>query len=113
LIPPTDDPRLLFDHLGDELRRRGTAARDLLTIIFQMHDGRVIVSTRQQPLPERYPRLSEILDDIGRTCRDEGIAVDQLRRITFFEDEVNLETQDKNGVSDLFTWPIRPETLDS
>jgi hypothetical protein len=113
LIPPTDDPRLLFDHLGDELRRRGTAARDLLTITFQMHDGQVTVSTRKHPLPERYPRLSEILDDIGRTCRDEGIAVDQLRRITFFEDEVNLETQDRNGVSDLFTWPIRPETLDS
>ena len=47
-----------------------------------------------QPLSERYPHLSEILDDIGRTCRDEGIAVEHLRRISFFEDEVNLETDD-------------------
>ena len=113
LIPPTDDPRLLFDHLDEELCSRGTAARDLLTITCQMQEGQVTVSTRKQRLPERYPRLSEILDDIGRTCRDEGIAVDQLRRITFFEDEVNLETEDSNGVSELFTWPIRPETLDS
>ena len=54
-------------------------------------------TTRQQPLPERYPQLSEIFDDIGRTCRDEGIAVEQLRRISFFEDEVNLETDNSRG----------------
>lgn len=113
LIPPTDDPRLLFDHLGAELRRHGTAARDLLTITFQPHGGQVSVRTRRQPLSERYPQLSEIFEDIGRTCRDEGIAVEQLRRISFFEDEVNLEADDAHGGSDVFTWPIRPGSLDS
>ena len=113
LIAPTDDPCFLLDHLGDELRKRGTAARDLLAISFKTHDGQITVSTRMQPLPERYPHLSEILYDIGRTCRDEGIAVEHLRRISFFEDEVNLETDDTRGGTDVFTWPIVPRSLDS
>jgi hypothetical protein len=107
-----DDPRFLLEHLADELRKRGTAARDLLAIKFGTNDDQVVVVTRQQPMSERYPRLSEILDDIGRTCRDEGISVDQLRRISFFEDEVNLETEDTSGDTDVFTWPIMPR-LDS
>jgi hypothetical protein len=106
LIPPTEDPRTLFDHLETELRRRATGARDLLTITFRTHDEQVVVVTRKEPLPERYPRLAEILDDIGRTCRDEGIGTEQLRRISFFEDEVNLETRDRHGRRDVFTWPI-------
>jgi hypothetical protein len=107
-----DDPCLLLGHLGDVLRKRGTAARELLAIKFRAEDDHVIVVTREQPLSERYPQLSEILDDIGRTCRDEGIGVEQLRRISFFEDEVNLETEDTSG-TDLFTWPIVPRPLDS
>jgi len=47
------------------------------------------------------------------TCRDEGIAVEQLRRISFFEDEVNLETNDRQGGTEGFTWPIVPRSLDS
>lgn len=113
MIAPTDDLCFLLDHLGDELRKRGTAARDLLAISFKTHDGQITVSTRMQPLPERYPQLSEILDDIARTCRDEGIAVEQLRRISFFADEVNLETDDTRGGTDVFTWPIVPRSLDS
>jgi hypothetical protein len=60
-----------------------------------------------------YPHLSEIVDDIGRTCRDEGIAVEQLRRITFFEDDVNLESDDRHGGTDVFTWPVVPASLNS
>ncbi len=108
-----DDPRFLLDHVSDELRIRGTAARDLLAIKFRSEDDHVIVVTRKQPLSERYPQLSEILDNIGRTCRDEGIGVEQLRRISFFEDEVNLETEDTSGSRDVFTWPIMPRMLDS
>ncbi len=78
----------------------------------QTNDGQITVSTRQQPLPDRYPHLSVILDDIGRTCRDEGIAVEQLRRIIFFEDKVNLETDDSCGGTDVFTWPIVPRPLE-
>src|SRR4029453_11156590 len=87
-----DDPCFLLDHLGGELRKRGTAARDLLAITFKTNERQVAGAARRRPLPGRYPRLAEILDDIGRTCRDEGIAVEQLRRITFFQDKVNLET---------------------
>jgi hypothetical protein len=113
LISPTDDPCFLLDHLGDELRNRGTAARDLLAISFKPDHGHVTVSTRKQPLSDRYPQLAQIFDDIGRTCRDEGIAADQLRRICFFEDKVNLETDDTEGGTDVFTWPITPRPLDS
>jgi hypothetical protein len=45
--------------------------------------------------------------------RDEGIAVEQLRRISFFQNQVNLETDDRQGGTDVFTWPIRPSSLDS
>lgn len=107
-----DDPCFLLEHLGDELRHRGTSARDLLAIKFRAEADHVIVVTRKQPLSERYPRLAEILDDIGRTCRDEGIGVERLRRISFFEDEVNLETEDTSGGIDVFTWPIMPMSLD-
>jgi hypothetical protein len=113
MVSPTDDPCFLLDQLSDELGQRGTAARDLLVISFRQDRGHVTVSTRKQPLSQRYPQLTEILDDIGRTCRDEGIAVEQLRRIVFFEDKVNLETDDTQGGTDVFTWPITPRPLDS
>jgi len=108
-----DDPCFLLGHLSDELRKRGTAARELFAIKFSTENDHVVVVTRKRPLSERYPELPEILDDIGRTCRDEGIGVGQLRRISFFEDQVNLEAEDTRGGTDVFTWPIVPRLLDS
>lgn len=108
-----DDPCFLLGFIADELGRRGMAARNLAAIAFQAEVGEIGVSTRAEPLAACYPALPEILDDIGRTCRDEGITVEQLRRITFFEDEINLETGDGRGSMNLFTWPIRPQTLHS
>jgi hypothetical protein len=108
-----DDPCFLLGLVADELDRHGTAARELAAITFAADGGQIAISTRAQPLPDRYPELSEILDDIGRTCRDEGIAVERLRRITFFEDEVNLETDDRRGGTDVLTWPILPSSLHS
>jgi len=107
------DPCFLLGLVADTLDRRGTEARNLAAIAFIAESGQIAVSTRAEPLPDRYPELAEILDDIGRTCRDEGIAVDQLQRITFFEDEVNLETDDRRGGTDVFTWPILPASLQS
>jgi hypothetical protein len=101
-----DDPCFLLGLVADELDRHGTAARELAEITFAADGGQIAISTRAQPLPDRYPELSEILDDIGRTCRDEGIAVEQLRRITFFEDE-------RRGGTDVLTWPILPSSLHS
>ena len=113
MIGPMDDPRFLLDRLGEELRKRGKAARHLFSISFQKRGDQIAVTTRLRPLSERYPDLLEILDDIGRTCRDEGIEVEQLRRICFFEHEVNLEAEDRRGGTEVFTWPIVPGTLDS
>jgi hypothetical protein len=111
--PARDDPCFLLGLVAGELDKRGMAARDLVAITFTDQRGQIAISTRLHLLPERYPELSEILDDIGRTCRDEGIAVEQLQRITFFEDEVNLETDDRRGGTDIFTWPILPASLHS
>ena len=111
--PAMNDPCFLLGLVADELGKLGTTARDLVAITFPSDSDQIAVSTRLQPLPDRYPELSEILDDIGRTCRDEGIAVEQLRRITFFEDEVNLEADDRQGGTDIFTWPILPSSLHS
>lgn len=113
LNPAMDDPCFLLGLVADELGKRGTTARDIVAITFPADGNQIAVSTRLEPLSDRYPELAEILDDIGRTCRDEGIAVEQLRRITFFEDEVNLETDDRRGGTDIFTWPILPSSLHS
>ena len=106
-----NDPCFLLGLVADELDGRGMSARDLVAITFTGQRNQIAVSTRLHPLPQRYPKLSEILDDVGRTCRDEGISVEQLQRISFFEDEVNLETDDKRGGTDIFTWPILPASL--
>jgi hypothetical protein len=110
---PLDDPCFLLGVVAGELEGRGLSARDLVAITFTDGREQIAVSTRLHPLPQRYPELAEILDDVGRTCRDEGIAVEQLQRITFFEDEVNMETDDKRGGTDIFTWPILPASLHS
>jgi hypothetical protein len=111
--PEFNDPCFLLGLVANELDRRRTEARDLVEIMFLEGGDRIAISTRTQPLADLYPELSEILDDIGRTCRDEGIAVEQLRRISFFEDAVNLETDDNRGGTDIFTWPIVPDSLHS
>jgi hypothetical protein len=113
LSPILNDPCYLLGLVADELDQRGTEARNLVAITFRADGDQIEISTRLHPLPDRYPELPEILDDIGRTCRDEGIAVGQLRRITFFEDEVNLETDDRRGGTDIFTWPVLPSSLHS
>ena len=103
-----DDPYFLLGLVADELDRRGTRARNVAAIAFIAAVDRITVTVRTQPLPEPYVELSEILDHVGRTCRDEGIAVEQLRRIAFFEDEVNLQIDDRRGGTEIFTWPILP-----
>ncbi len=75
LVSSTDDPCSLLDDLGDELRNRGTTARELLAITFKLDGRRITVCTRRLPVPDRYPDLSHIFDLIGRTCSDQDITV--------------------------------------
>lgn len=108
LVSVLNDPCFLLGLLADELDQRGTRSRHLASIAFVTECGHISVCTRSQPLAETYPDLQEILDDIGRTCRDEGIAVEHLLRISFYADEVNLETNNECGGIDLYCWPILP-----
>lgn len=108
LVSVLNDPCFLLGLLADELNQRGTHSRHLASIAFVTECGHISVCTRSQPLAETYPDLQEILDGIGRTCRDEGIAVEHLLRISFYADEVNLEINNKCGGIDLYCWPILP-----
>jgi hypothetical protein len=57
---------------------------------------------------EGYPDLSEVLGKIGRDCVADGIGVRQLRRIAFFEQEVNLEWITAAGKREVHNYPIGP-----
>lgn len=81
--PELDDPLHLLSLVANELERQRTNARDVVAITFMDDGARIVISTRVQPLADLFGPAG-ILDDNGRTCRDEGIAVEQLRRNTFF-----------------------------
>jgi hypothetical protein len=56
-------------------------------------------------LPQ-YPHLATILGEIGCNCDADGIALHQLRRITFFEEEINIELVDDDGEPMVFSYMI-------
>jgi hypothetical protein len=49
-----------------------------------------------------------VLGKIGRDCVADGIGVRQLRRIAFFEQEVNLEWITAAGKREVHNYPIGP-----
>jgi hypothetical protein len=69
-----------------ELAEQGTTSLYLVALVFDPESTQIDVLTREQPHVEQYPELETILTGIGRNCTEDGIGVDQLRRIMFFEE---------------------------
>jgi hypothetical protein len=96
----------LWVHLASE----GTSSRDLVAIEFDSARGDVDVLTQSGVHAEDYPDLLSILRNIGRTCTQDRIAMQQLRRISFADDEVNLELVSRSGVQQvIYAYPIEGE----
>jgi hypothetical protein len=58
---------------------------------FDPESGHVHVLTRERAHAKGYPDLVSTLKNIGQTCAKDRIGVQQLRRIDFLEQEINLE----------------------
>ena len=95
--------------VADELAMRGTSARDLVALQFEAgsFDLRVIVCP--EPHPASYPELVDIFDIVSETCEQDGIALSDIMRITFFDTEINLECSGVDGA--VYTYPLEPVTV--
>lgn len=66
-----------------------------------------------EPHIPQHPDLATILGDIGRNCDADGIALHQLRRITFLEDQIDVELVDDDGEPMLYSYIVVKPDLDT
>lgn len=91
-----DVAQFLNDVAGD-LVKAGVHSRRLSALAFEADGMDIAVRTARTEHVETYPPLGDILDRVGRHCLAEGIAVEQLRQITFLDEEINLEVASRHG----------------
>jgi hypothetical protein len=94
-----------FKALCQDMTERGTTSRELVALEFDPESGDISVLGGAAVHAAGYPALETILEKIGRACVADGIAVHQLRRITFLEDQVILEGVSRPGEWELRTYP--------
>jgi hypothetical protein len=85
-----DAAEYLRDLAGD-LARTALASGDLVALMFEANGLDIEVRTKRKVHPSSYPALGDLLSAIGTNCVKDGIAVSQLRRITFADLHVNVE----------------------
>ena len=95
--------------VADELAMRGTSARDLVALQFEAGSFDLRVIVRPEPHPASYPELVDIFDIVSETCEQDGIALSDITRITFFDTEINLECSGVDGA--VYTYPLEPVTV--
>jgi len=95
-----------FRALCQDMTERGTTSRELVALEFDPESGDISVLGGAAVHAAGYPALETILEEIGRACVADGIAVHQLRRITFLEEQVTLEWVSRTGKWELHTYPI-------
>ena len=97
----------LLNVLSAKLASEGTSSRDLVAIEFDPDSGNVDVLTRERAHAKDYPDLISILRNIRQTCTKDRIGVQQLRRIAFAEEEINLELVSRSGDQDVvYAYPL-------
>lgn len=79
--------------LARDLARGAVASSDLVALVFEANGLDVQVITKRKAHSASYPALGDMLGVIGSNCVEEGIAVSQLRRITFADHQVTVEFQ--------------------
>lgn len=102
------DAAEFLNAICESLSARGTSSRELVALEFDVQSANVKVLTRSKWHVEGYPELPEVLGKIGRDCVEDGINVRQLRKITFFEDEVAFEWMTAEGQREVYNYPLRP-----
>lgn len=102
-----------LDAVCQDLADNGKTSRDLVALEFDVETAKIDALTREERHEPQYPELATILGTIGRNCDADGIAVHQLRRITFLEEEVNLELIDDDGEPMVYSYQIVKPDLDS
>jgi hypothetical protein len=73
------------------LSRNAITSRQLEALELEADGRDVSMRVRRELHGNSYPPLAVILREIGHACSDLGIAVAQLRRISFLPDEVRVE----------------------
>ncbi len=94
-----------FRALCQDMTERGTTSRELVALEFDPESGDISVLGGAAVHAAGYPALEAILEKIGTACVADGIAVHQLRRITFLEEQVILEWVSHTGEWELRTYP--------
>jgi hypothetical protein len=92
--------------VGADLTANGITSRNLVALEFDPETAEVEVLTRETSLLEGYPDLATVLGNIGQTCAEDQIRVDQLRRIAFFEKEISLEFVSEADEQVVYTYPL-------
>jgi hypothetical protein len=98
----------ILAELQAEIDRRGTEARELLVVAFNLEHGGARVALRERPLAEDYPSLAAVFGEIARACAQDRIGAHQLRYIAFEEDEIRLMLVDSQGKPEAYIFPVRP-----
>src|ERR1700741_3693693 len=99
------DVATFLDDLCDDLVGCGTTSRQIAALEFAA-EGRDI---NVRPCRERhsaYPDLDAIVARIAPALSAQGVAVGQLRRMTFLDTEINLELVEGDGRIRACSWPL-------
>jgi hypothetical protein len=91
------DTATFLVQLGEVLSRNATTSRELEAIEVEADGRDVSMRVRRELHGNSYPPLPVILREIGRSCSAQGVAVAQLRRISFLPDEVRVELAGGTG----------------
>jgi hypothetical protein len=101
------DAASFLDEIGALLTARNTSSRELAALEFEAEGRDVSLCVRREPHAAWYPSLGSILGTIGRTCREQRVAVPQIRRIALLDKEVTVELDGADGQpGKIFRYPI-------
>jgi hypothetical protein len=97
----------LLNALYGELAAEGTSSRNVVAIEFDPARNTVDVLTGEEPHLRSYPDLISIFRAVRQTCSQDRIDANQLRRISFLEEEVKLELVSRSGDQRIiYSYPI-------
>lgn len=107
------DVAAFLDELCDDLTGCGTTSRQIAALEFAADGHDINVRACKEWRADGYPHLGTIVPGIGRALRAQGVAVGQLRRMTFFDTEISLELVDADGRHRACSWPLTPSGHDA
>jgi hypothetical protein len=88
------DAAEFLNEVCERLTGQGKTSRDLAALKFDSEIEHFDVLVREKPHVKGYPALADILDELSHACAEHDVAVRQLRRIIFSEEEITLELVD-------------------